>query len=146
MSHEKTIKSLRLPHKAQPLVHYVRKHFCGQKVAFVYEAGPTGYGVYEQLSQHDFPCLVVAPSMVPGAPGQRVKTNRLDSLKLAEGLRGRQLKSIHVPSTPYRHLRHLIHLRDTSVGQLTAIKCRIKALLLFEGIAFPEAPAGTQQP
>jgi len=82
--------------------------------------------------------------MVPTAPGQRVKTNRLDSKKLSEGLRGGQLRSIHVPSPPYRQLRHLVQLRDTHVRQLTATKCRIKALLLYEGIAFPEAPAGGQ--
>src|SRR2546428_1462680 len=85
-------------------------------------------------------CLVVAPAMVPRAPGQRVKTNRLDSRQLCDGLRGGQLKSIHVPSTPYRQLRHLVQLRDTFVRQVTAAKCRIKALLLFEGIPFPEAP------
>jgi transposase len=47
------------------------------------------------------------------------------------------LKSIHVPSVPYRHLRHLIQLRDTFVRQAGAMKNRIKALLLYEGIPFP---------
>jgi len=59
-------------------------------------------------------------------------------------LRGGQLKGIHVPSSSYRELRHLTGLRETFVRQATATKCRIKALLLFEGIAFPEAPAGSQ--
>lgn len=79
----------------------------------------------------------MAPAMVPTAPGQRVKTNRLDSQKLSEGLRGGQLRSIHVPSSRYRDLRHLVQLRDTHVRQLTATKCRIKALPLYEGIPFP---------
>ena len=52
-------------------------------------------------------------------------------------MRGGELKSIHVPSPKYRELRHLVQLRDTHVGQLTATKCRIKALLLYEGISFP---------
>jgi transposase len=80
---------------------------------------------------------VVAPPMVPRAPGQRVKTNRLDSKKLSTALRGGELTSIHVPAPKYRELRHLVQLRDTHVGQLTATKCQIKALLLYEGIAFP---------
>jgi transposase len=80
--------------------------------------------------------LVVAQSMVPTAPGQRVKTNRLDARKLSENLRGGQLR-IHVPSTTYRELRHLVHLRDTQVAELKATKLRIKALLLYEGMAFP---------
>jgi transposase len=66
-----------------------------------------------------------------------VKTNRLDARKLSTALRGGELKSIHVPSPKYRELRHLVQLRDTHVQQLTATKCRIKALLLYEGIAFP---------
>jgi transposase len=59
-------------------------------------------------------------------------------------LRGGELKSIHVPSPKYRELRHLVQLRDTHVQQLTATKCRIKALLLYEGIAFP-ADAGKEK-
>jgi transposase len=78
--------------------------------------------------------------MIPKAPGQRVKTNRLDSRQIAEALRGGQLKSIHVPSMPYRQLRHLVQLRDTYVQQTTGFKSRIKALLLYEGIPFPEVP------
>lgn len=75
--------------------------------------------------------------MVPSAPGQRVKTNRLDARKLSEGLRGGQLRGIHVPSSSYRELRHLVHLRDTHVGELKATKCRIKALLTYQGMVFP---------
>jgi transposase len=78
--------------------------------------------------------------MVPQAAGCRVKTNRLDSQKLAASLRGGQLQSIHVPSQPYRQLRHLTQRRDTFVQQSRATQCRIKALLLLEGLRFP----GTQ--
>ena len=135
--HEKLVRSLRLPYSSEQLVSYVRKHFPAQRVAFVYEAGPTGFGLYDDLVAEGHPCLVVAPSMVPSAPGQRVKTNRLDSKKLSEGLRGGQLHSIHVPSPVYRDLRHLVQLRDTHVRQMTATKCRIKSLLLYQGMAFP---------
>jgi len=132
-------KSHKLPYSARQLLNYTRKHFPGQRVAFVYEAGPTGFGLHDELTAANHPCLVVSPSMVPTAAGQRVKTNRLDSIKLSEGLRGGQLRSIHVPATSYRELRHLVQLRDSQVAQLTASKCRIKSLLLYEGIAFPSA-------
>jgi transposase len=135
--HDRLMQSLRLPYSAEQLLRYVGKHFREQRVAFVYEAGPTGFGLYDELVAAGHPCLVVAPSMVPTARGQRVKTNRLDARKLSENLRGGQLRSIHVPSVKYRELRHLVQLRDTQVQQLTATKCRIKALLLYEGIAFP---------
>lgn len=144
VDHREMIRSMRIPSRADHLINYVRKRFPGQKVAFVYEAGPTGYGWYDQLTAASYPCLVVAPSMVPTAPGQRVKTNRLDSQKLAVALRGGQLKSIYVPSLAYRHLRHLTQLRDIYVRQIAGFKCRIRALLLFEGLPFPAALPGAQ--
>lgn len=143
-NHQGVIRSLRMPYSVKHLVHHVRKHFPAQKVAFAYEAGPTGYGLYDGLVAHAYPCLIASPSMIPKAPGQRVKTNRLDSVALSENLRGGQLKSIHVPSPLYRELRHLTQLRDTFVGEVVAMKLRIKSLLLFEGIQFPPAPPGSQ--
>src|SRR5262245_344526 len=143
-NHQGLIRSLNMPHKAEPLLHYVRKHFPDQKIAFVYEAGPTGYGLYDGLAAQAYPCLIAAPSMIPRAPGQRVKTNRLDSKALAEHLRAGQLKSIHIPSPTYRNLRHLTQLRDVLVSELAGMKQRIKSLLLFEGIEFPPAPPGSQ--
>lgn len=140
--HNGLLNSLRLPYSSEQLLNYVRKHFPRQRVAFVYEAGPTGFGLYDDLTAGGHPCLVVAPSMVPTTPGNRVKTNRLDSKKLSEGLRGGQQRSIHVPTRLYRELRHLVQLRDTHVQQLTATKCRIKALLLFEGIPYPDPRGG----
>ena len=142
--HDRFLKSLRMPYSAEHLLNHVRKHFPNKKVAFVYEAGPTGYGLYDGIVAQGYPCLIAAPSMIPKAPGQRVKTNRLDSKALSENLRGGQLKSIHVPSPTYRELRHLTQLRDVLVSELAGMKQRIKSLLLFEGIEFPPAPAGSQ--
>jgi transposase len=142
--HQRLIRSLRMPSKVEHLVGYVRRHFADQKVAFAYEAGPTGYGLYDGLKAQAYPCLVVAPSMIPKAPGRRVKTNRLDSRTLSENLRGGQLNSIHVPAQRYRDLRHLTQLRDTFVSEAKAMKLRIKSLLLFEGIDFPPAPPTSQ--
>lgn len=139
-----TIKSIQTPANPEGLIRYVTKQFPGKRMIFAYEAGPTGYGLYDQLTAHHYPCLVLAPSMIPTAPGGHVKTNRLDSKKIAESLRGGQVRSIHVPSAAYRHLRHLTQLRDTFIKNTTAFKCRIKALLLFEAIPFPDAPAGGQ--
>jgi len=132
-------KSFKLPNSGRALLNYTRKQFPGQRVAFVYEAGPTGFGLYDELTAANHPCLVVSPSMVPTVQRKRVKTNRLDSNKLSDGLRGGQLRGIHVPPPGYRELRHLVQLRDTQVAQLTASKLRIKSLLLYEGIPFPAA-------
>jgi transposase len=138
------IKSLRMPYSVEHLLNHVRNHFPNQRVAFAYEAGPTGYGLYDGLEAQAYRCLIASPSMIPRAPGQRVKTNRLDSRMIAENLRGGQLKGIHVPSGGYRELRHLTQLRDTFVSEMVGMKLRIKSLLLFEGIEFPPAPPGSQ--
>lgn len=137
--HGTLCRSLSMSYSANQLLNYTRKHFPGQRLVFAYEAGPTGFGLYDELIAAQHPCLVVSPSMVPSAPRHKVKTNRLDSKKLSEGLRGGQLQGIHVPPQIYRELRHLVQLRDTQVAQLKATKCRIKSLLLYEGIPFPAA-------
>ena len=142
--HEKAIKSMRVPNEATNLLNYVAKAFAGKSVAFAYEAGPTGYGLHDRIIEAGYPCLVVSPSMVPTAPGLHVKTNRLDSRKISESLRGGQLKGIYVPPQSYRQLRHLVQLRDTCVRQATSAKLRIKSLLLFEGIPFPKVGPGFQ--
>jgi transposase len=142
--HQGFLKSLNMPYKVEHLVNYVRKHYPDKKVAFAYEAGPTGYGLYDGLEAQAYPCLIASPSMIPKAPGQRVKTNRLDSRGISENLRGGQLKGIHVPTPLYRELRHLTQLRDTLVSEMARMKQRIKSLLLMEGLEFPPAPAGSQ--
>ena len=144
MSHQGILQSFSIPHRAEHLLNYVSKHFGGKKIAFAYEAGPTGWGLYDKLTSEGHLCVVAAPSTIPKVPGQRVKTNRLDSQMLSEHLRGGQLKSVHVPSEPYRQLRHLIQLRDTFVKDAVAMKLRIKAMLTLEGLEFPLAPPGSQ--
>lgn len=142
--HQGLLKSLTMPYNVEYLVNHVRKHYGDKKVAFGYEAGPTGYGLYDGLEAQAYKCLIASPSMIPKAPGQRVKTNRLDSRGISENLRGGQLKGIHVPTPLYRELRHLTQLRDALVSEMVAMKQRIKSLLLMEGLGFPPAPAGSQ--
>jgi transposase len=137
LTHEGERRSWQMPCRSGSLLSYIHKKFPGQRVSFAYEAGGTGFRLYDELTAAGHTCLVAAPSMIPAPPGQQVKTNRLDSRKIAECLRGGQLTSIHIPSVQYRHLRHLVQLRDTFVRQSVATKNRIKALLLYEGIDFP---------
>lgn len=144
LDHSHTHKTLTLPYSAEQLLRTVKSRFGNARAIFAYEAGPTGYGLYDRLTQEGHRCLVVSPAMIPRPSNERVKTNRLDSLKIAENLRGGQLKTIHVPSLPYRHLRYLVQLRDVAVQQVKANKCRVKALLLMEGIAFPALAADVQ--
>ena len=137
VDHKREIRSIKMPNNAEMIINYTRNHFSDKRVVFVYESGPTGYGLYDQIKQAGYTCLVVAPSMVPTPPGRRVKTNRIDGRKLAISLRGGELTSIRVPSRKYRDLRHLTQLYKITSKQNSNYKCRIKALLLVEGIAYP---------
>jgi transposase len=136
MDHEKEIRSLKMPNNGRMLINYIRRHFPDKRVALTYEVGPTGYGLYDQLTEVGYFCLVATPSMVPQPRGRHVKTNRLDSRALAKALRGGELTGIRVPSRLYRDLRHLTGLYKITAKQIRQFKCRIKALLLLEGIAY----------
>lgn len=135
--HKQHIDSLKMSSKADVVINYARKKFAGKKVAFAYEAGPTGFGLYDRLTSAGYKCLVTNPASVPTAANTRVKTNKVDSIKLAKSLRGGELKSVRVPKGKYRQLRHIVRLYNTTVKHQTACKQRIKALLLLEGMEYP---------
>src|SRR5207245_3767492 len=68
-----------------------------RRLTFCYEAGPTGYGLYWQITGLGHECIVVAPSLIPKKPGDRVKTNRRDALSLVKLLRADALTAVWVP-------------------------------------------------
>lgn len=76
--------------------------------------------------------------MIPRAPGQRVKTNRLDAYNLGVQLRTDDLSFVYVPEKNYRDLRHLVRLRLKYRKRIIGVKNALKGLFLFEGIRFPE--------
>jgi transposase len=136
-------KSLKMPYDACSLLSFVDGHYANQRMVFAYEAGPTGFGLYDAIIAGGHDCLVVSPGSIPNAPNNRIKTNRLDSVKLANLLSGNQLRGIRIPPEPIRHLRSLVHLRYTYMLDIKAYKCRIKAEMLKEGLEFPQAPKGS---
>jgi transposase len=117
---------------------YFKKRFPDKRFLFAYEAGPTGYDLYDHLVSQDESCIMVHPGGVPSAPNNRVKTNRLDSLKLAQEAKSGKLKGIRVPSEDYRELRHLVKLREQYATALKQTKQRIRSFLLFEHIQLPD--------
>jgi transposase len=106
-----------------------------------YEAGPTGYALYRQLASMDIECMVVAPSLIPKRPGDKVKTDRRDALKLARLLRSRDLTPVWVPDEAHEALRNLVRARaDAKADQLRG-KHRLSKFLLRQG-CWP--PVGTK--
>jgi transposase len=84
----------------------------GEVLKVCYEAGPTGFGLCRRLREAGIDCLVVAPSLVPGKPGDRVKTDRRDARKLAHFLRSGDLTEVYVPDESVEALRDLERARD----------------------------------
>ncbi len=77
-----------------------------------YEAGPTGFGLCRRLRKAGMDCIVVAPSLVPGKPGERIKTDRRDARKLAHFLRSGDLTEVYVPDEAVEAIRDLERARD----------------------------------
>ena len=67
-------------------------------LVFAYEAGPCGHGLHRFLTEKGLECRVVAPSLIPKRPGDRVKTDRRDALEIARLLRNGDLTSVYVPA------------------------------------------------
>lgn len=128
-------KSKTIPSQPKELYNYVKNHFADKKVLFAYEAGPTGYHLYDYLSAQGQDCLVVSPLSIPKAPNQRVKNNRIDSQKIVKELKAGKLQSIRVPQGCYRELRHLINLRENYARNRKVAKQRIKSLLLYTNLS-----------
>jgi transposase len=103
-------------------------------LSVAYEAGPTGYALHRQLSAMGIDCIVVAPSLIPTRPGDRVKTDRRDAAKLARLLRSGDLTPVWVPDEAHEALRDLVRDRDDAKQDLLRAKHRLSKFLLRHGI------------
>src|ERR671930_698230 len=103
---------------------------------FVYEAGPCGYWLYRYLSKKGHVCWVVAPSLIPQKPGERVKTNRRDAIKLARLMRSGDLTPVYVPKVADEAIRDPCRAREDAICDLKTAKFRLKAFLLRQDIRY----------
>ena len=108
----------------------------GAALVFVYEAGPCGYWLYRYLTRKGLTCQVVAPSLIPRKPGDRVKTDRRDAMMLARLMRSGDLTSIYVPQIADEALRDLSRAREDAMRDLKTAKHRLKAFLLRQDIRY----------
>jgi transposase len=98
-----------------------------------YEAGPTGYVLYWQLTQLGVECAVVAPTLVPTKAGDRVKTDRRDALKLARSHRSDDLTAVWVPDGDSEALRDLVRAREAAKQDQLRARHRLSKFLLRMG-------------
>jgi transposase len=103
------------------------------RLRFAYEAGPCGYGVQRRLNRLGCVCWVVAPSLVPRRPGERVKTDRRDAATLARLLRAGELMPVWVPDEEHEALRDLTRAREDAKQVQTRARQRLQAFLLRHG-------------
>lgn len=107
------------------------------RLTFCYEAGPTGYGLHRQIKSLGHECMVVAPSLIPRRPGDRVKTNRRDALSLAKLLRAGDLTAVWVADERHEAMRDLSRARGTAVEDLRSKRQQVSSLLLRQGLHYP---------
>jgi transposase len=103
---------------------------------FVYEAGPCGYWLSRDLSKKGYDCWVVAPSLMPKKPGDRVKTDRRDAVQLARLARSGDLTAVYVPKVEDEAIRDLTRAREDAISDLKDAKLRLKAFLLRHDIRY----------
>jgi transposase len=104
------------------------------RLVFVYAAGPCGYWLSRYLTKKGQVCWGVAPSLIPKQPGDRVKTNRRDAIKLARLMRSGDLTPVYVPVVEDEAIRDLCRAREDAIHDLKTAKFRRKAFLLRHDI------------
>jgi transposase len=126
---------LNTPEAVAKQVRQLRKE--GAKLRFCYEAGPCGYELHRQLQDMGEVCEVVAPSLIPRKPGDRVKTDRRDSLTLARLYRAGELTAVTVPGEVQEALRDLTRAREDMKYCQRKVKQQLAAFLLRHRKTYP---------
>lgn len=125
------------PKTVAKLLQRLSEQCGGGLMLFCYEAGPCGYGLYRQIIAAGHDCQVVAPSQIPRKPGERIKTDRRDALKLARLLRSGDLTAVWVPDQEQEAVRDLTRARDDMKAQEHKARQQLNAFVLRHGHSWP---------
>ena len=125
-------------------VNKIKKHAPG-KVEFCYEAGVCGFTLKRRIEQLGCRCRVIAPSLVPRKPGERVKTDRRDAKKLLTMFKSGLLTEVHAPDEPQETARELTRLRETARDNLKRIRHQLIKFLTRHGYVYTEGRHWTQK-
>lgn len=119
---------------------YLRKHYPGAYYQLAYEAGFSGFWIQRQFLEDNINCSVIHSGDVPTSDKDRKrKSDRVDSRKIARGLRNGELNDVFVPDEQQEADRQLLRSRARLVKDTTMVKNRIKSFLKVRGIQIPEA-------
>jgi transposase len=132
------VRSLGLiPNQLESVRKLVRNLGGPKGLQVCYEAGPTGFALYWQLTKLGVNCEVIAPSLIPSKPGDRVKTDRRDAIKLARCYRAGDLTQVWVPDPAHEALRDLVRAREAAKKDELRARNRLSKFLLRVGIRRP---------
>lgn len=133
------VRSLGLiPNRSEALRKLVAKLGPVERLKACYEAGPTGYVLYWQLTRLNVACEAIAPSLVPVKASDRVKTDRRDATKLARSYRAGDLTPVWVPDAAQEALRDLVRVREDARQDQHRARHRLSKFLLRHGRRPPE--------
>ena len=127
-----------IENETRPIEKLVKRLTAKGPVEFVYEAGPCGYELQRQIVTMGHRCVVIAPSLTPVRPGDRVKTDRRDAEKLARFHRAGELTEIRVPTREEEAARDLVRGREDILSDRLRTKNRLLKFLLRQGRVFTE--------
>jgi transposase len=128
-----------IPNREDSIRRLVKKLGPAEHLRVCYEAGPTGYVVYWQLTALSGKCEVIAPTLIPVKAGDRVKTDRRDAEKLARSYRSGDLTPVWVPDAAHEALRDLVRAREAAKKDQLRARHRLSKFLLRHG---KRRPAG----
>jgi len=121
------------------------KQMGGDQVRVCYEAGPCGYDLQRELNDAGLDCVVIAPSLIPSKPGERVKTDRRDGRKLAELFKAGLLTEVHPPTPEEEAVRDLTRAREDGKRDLLSARHRLTKMLLRNGYVYRQGCNWTQR-
>ena len=127
------------------LVQKLQKESDGQEIRACYEAGPCGYALQRRLAKSGIICEVIAPSLIPVKPGDRIKTDRRDAKKQVFLLQAGLLTEVHAPTPDEESLRDLCRCREDVKEDLHRSRHRLVKMLLRRGIIYRGSRAWTEQ-
>ena len=133
-----------IPHEPKPFRRLVKEILTQGPACACYEAGPLGYAPQRQLEAWGLPCAVIAPSLIPRRPGQRIKTDKRDATKLVGRSRAGELTAIRIPTPAEEDVRELVRCREACGTDALRAQQRLRTFLLRRGLRSPDGPAGSQ--
>ncbi|HEX3045864.1 MAG TPA: IS110 family transposase [Bacillota bacterium] len=127
-----------IPNTPDAIMKLVKKLGKPETLYFCYEAGPCGYEIHRQLTKLGATCIVVAPSLIPTKPGDRIKNDHRDAKKLARLLRNGDLTPVYVPTRQQEAMRDILRIRQDAVKDHTRKRNQLSMFLLRNNLRPPE--------